>query len=31
MDKEEFLAITVSLALIIAVCLMVYWFLKPHF
>jgi len=31
MDKEEFLAIAVSLALIVAVCLIVYGFLKPHF
>jgi hypothetical protein len=31
MDKEEFFAIVVSLAIIGTGCLMVYWFLQPHF
>ena len=30
-DKEEFFAIVVSLAIIGTGCLMVYWFLQPHF
>jgi hypothetical protein len=31
MDKEEIFTAAASIAVILAGCVMVYWFLEPHF